>query len=599
MGKKKKDEKKNDKTNEKDKYKKGKKSKKGNEEFKEEVIQIPTTNILENEIYYSSKRVIQENEKNQYLTLIDISDILESQENYIVTLKEISDSIMRNLTDLKKSFSKLLKINFDDPDYFFSNKMGSTFTNNLDDDGNINNNNNQKDDKIGVYLELKDMWKFLREHGIIDENFSIAQFDRIFYRGKKNIEEMFLVPDNIPRIQIYDYIYLMIKKSLRQFKNKYENYVKFSQKEKEIFEKHIQEKNSLKDINLIPNENEKKKIDTYFNEEIIDPSLISFNYHNYKNTLQVHQFIEAIIRIAYLKYIHLNIPFTQKIENVINKFVIKRSKEKDRLNSKIEKSNLLKSGIMHDSEQLIAHQTTEQKQKTAEHIFIDNLIQKYEIILKSIFLKLYHHQNELSDFKYDRFNKESNEDMTLTHKFLYKNLVLKSDIIKEFYGTKESYCNYIVYYFKEKKTEFKDNKEKYDYYEDLFDIELIFYEFCEFIYFASNKYFDKNNLNSDDEKNYADFFNHLFNVIEKNDEFNNRKIIVKAKSNYTMPVLKQHIDKQTMIDTNLRKAHLDYLKRFEKLRIAKERRNMQLEEYNAINAVMVEDEEEEEDSYDY
>ena len=189
--------------------------------------------------------------------------------------------------------------------------------------------------------------------------------------------------------------------------------------------------------------------------------------------------------------------------------------------------------------------------------------------------------------------------MTLTHKFLYKNLVLKSDIIKEFYGTKESYCNYIVYYFKEKKTEFKDNKEKYDYYEDLFDIELIFYEFCEFIYFASNKYFDKNNLNSDDEKNYADFFNHLFNVIEKNEEFNNRKIIVKAKSNYTMPVLKQHIEKQTMIDTNLRKAHLDYLKRFEKLRIAKERRNMQLEEYNAINAVMVEDEEEEEDSYDY
>ena len=179
-----------------------------------------------------------------------------------MTLKEISNSILRNLIDLKKAYSKLLKINFDDPDYFFFNKMGSTLTNTLEDDGNVNNsynNNNQKDDKIGVYLELKDMWKFLREHGIIDENFSIAQFDRIFYRGKKNIEEMFLVPDNIPRIQIYDYIYLMIKKSLRQFKNKYENFVKFSEKEKEIFEKHIQEKQSLKDINLIPNENEKKK----------------------------------------------------------------------------------------------------------------------------------------------------------------------------------------------------------------------------------------------------------------------------------------------------------------------------------------------------
>lgn len=75
---------------------------------------------------------------------------------------------------------------------------------------------------------------------------------------------------------------------------------------------------------------------------------------------------------------------------------------------------------MHDTEQFIIHQTTEQKQKTAEHIYIDNLIQKYEIILKSIFLKLYHHQNELSDFKYDRFNKDSNEDMTLTYKFIEK-----------------------------------------------------------------------------------------------------------------------------------------------------------------------------------
>ena len=68
---------------------------------------------------------------------------------------------------------------------------------------------------------------------------------------------------------------------------------------------------------------------------------------------------------------------------------------------------------------------------------------------------------------------------------------------------------------------------------------------------------------------------------------------------YLKPVLKQHIEKQTMIDSNLRKTHLEYLKRFEKLRVAKERRNMQLEEYNAINAFIVEEEEEEEDSEDY
>ena len=599
---------KNEKGNENEKERGGKKKKSkkvtSKEEFKiQEVIQIPTTNILENEIYYSSKRVIKENEKNQYLTLMDISDILELQDNYLETYKEISNSILLNLTEIKKAYTKLLKINFDDPEFFFFQKIGSTFTNNLNDEDigntNNNNNNNQKDDKIGTYLELKDMWKFLREHGIIDENFSIAQFDRIFYKGKKNIEEMFLVPEDIPRIQIYDYIYLMIKKSLRQFKNKYENFMKFTKKEKEILDKHIQEKNSLKDINLVSNETDNKNLELYFEEEKIDPSLISFNYHNHKNTIQFHQFIEALIRVAFMKYINLDISFSKKMEMIINKFVIKKTKEKgEKLSSKLGASNLLRSGIMHDSEQYITHSSTNQKKNNTEHIYIDNFIQKYEIIMKGIFFKLYHHQNELTDFKLDKFNTENNEDMTLTHRFIYQHLVLKSDIIKEFYGKKENYCNYIVYYFKDKKNDFKTNKDKFDYYEDLFDIELIFYEFCEFLYFALNKYIEKNNLNSEDEKNFAFFFDHLYKVIESNYDFNNRKIVIKAKYNYIMPVLKSHVEKQTMIDSNLRKAHLDLLKRFEKLRVAKERRNMELEEGNVLNIYNEEEEEEEEEEND-
>jgi hypothetical protein len=65
-----------------------------------------------------------------------------------------------------------------------------------------------------------------------------------------------------------------------------------------------------------------------------------------------------------------------------------------------------------------------------------------------------------------------------------------------------------------------------------------------------------------------------------------------------MPVLKSHVEKQTMIDSNLRKAHLDLLKRFEKLRVAKERRNMELEEGNVLNIYNEEEEEEEEEEND-
>ena len=61
------------------------------------------------------------------------------------------------------------------------------------------------DDKIGTCLELKDIWKFFRDYGIIGEDLTIAQFDRIFYRGKKNAEEMFLIPEELPRRNIYKF----------------------------------------------------------------------------------------------------------------------------------------------------------------------------------------------------------------------------------------------------------------------------------------------------------------------------------------------------------------------------------------------------------
>lgn len=98
------------------------------------------------------------------------------------------------------------------------------------------------DDKIGTCLELKDIWKFFRDYGIIGEDLTIAQFDRIFYRGKKNAEEMFLIPEELPRRNIYKFLELMVRKSEEKFKSVHEKYVKFTEKEENMYNKSIGKK---------------------------------------------------------------------------------------------------------------------------------------------------------------------------------------------------------------------------------------------------------------------------------------------------------------------------------------------------------------------
>ena len=600
--------------------------------------------ILKDEIYLASTRSIKESSNNQYLSMIDITDILELQENFEQNYHQISNCLLRNISDLRRAYFHLMKINTEDPDFFFFNSRMQSASQAFEDletdlNNNINtnnNNNNEKDDKIGTCIELKDLWKFLRDYGIAGEDLTLAQFDRLFYHGSKNIEEMFTIPEELPKEKIYDYIYYMIHKSIRQFKYKNEYFYKFEQKEKEILNEHLNKKknenneniennllgiNNIKKLSSRPSiqargsvisvlnfgftsEEKKEENDNfslYFSESQEDPLFLSFDFHNQHNPILIPQFFEAIIRCAYLKYINLNISLEKKIELIISKFAIKKketrrhktnlSSSSNTSRSRIGRTSTLKSENEGNNNAKISN---EQKQRNLEHALIDNFISKFQFNLKPIFIKLFYKQKNLLDIQ----NRKEN-DMTITHKFLYENVILKSEFLKEFYVNKENYIELISYYFKEKKFSFKTFIEKYEYYQNLFNLEIIFYEFCEIVYISSTKYLISKMLNVDEDENYIKIFNHLNEVIENNQNLNLRKIIKNSKFKYNFPILKTHIQKQMIIDKNVERIHQQLLRRFERNRFMKERKNMDLEKENAYVVYDEEEEEEEEESEDY
>ena len=54
---------------------------------------------------------------------------------------------------------------------------------------------------------------------------------------------MFLIPEELPRRNIYKFLELMVRKSEEKFKSVHEKYVKFTEKEENIYNKSIGKKN--------------------------------------------------------------------------------------------------------------------------------------------------------------------------------------------------------------------------------------------------------------------------------------------------------------------------------------------------------------------
>ena len=686
--------------------------------------------VMKDQLYLASNRMINEIGNNQFLSIIDLSDIFEFEIQYEQTQTEVSNCILRNISEFTRVYNKLLKMGSSDEESNLIYKLGSvqigdalgdlnesviqpdsgggiegsnnsnknesnnkenpqsnkennvkfnlssfkkdiklnTKTEKSDNfdlekkerksnlilDKNSNNTNKNKknliesvslnptfaDDKIGTCLELKEIWKFFRDYGIIGEDLTIADFDRIFYRGKKNAEEMFLIPEELSKRNIYKFLELMVRKSEEKFKSVHEKYIKFTEKEKNMYDKNISRKtligvnnvsgtrgsisNKIKENNKKAENKDKDDISLYCEEDEENSELITFDFHNHHNPVLLRQFYEALIRAAYSKYYNLDMKLYQKIELLTSRFSSKsgkigdksslgekpKTKKLSRLQSKSLQNSLnntqndlntssVQMPVIGSDGNIIL--SLEQKQKNAEHIKIDAFILKFAVLIKPLFVKLYYVQNELNNFHKE--NSKINEQ-TLSHRFVFNNVIKKSELITKYYGKREQYCEFITYYFREKRIFFKTKLEQFKYYESLFDLDMVFYEFCEFIYLICSKYINENKLSLDEDKNYLEVINHLNQLIRGNNVFKNKTIIKKAKYNYTFPILKSHLLKKIQEDEVIRLNQIHLIDRIEKVRFNQERQNLKENDENVCpkeeeNLYPINTQEEEENSDEY
>jgi hypothetical protein len=464
-------------------------------------------------------------ELNQFKTSLDITDIIECEPDIESSLREVENILLRHLTEIKEWYNKYLnKVEKTNKDEFnttnasmmqnvensrvsgFASPPGNNFnlrdekTNFMEDNNNrqpsmTNLNEKEKNSSImeGVYnndlgfcMEMKDMWKFMRESNILSSEFTLAQFNRIFFKGPKNYIEMFLCPEDLDQKLIYDYVYLMISKARDEFIGKYKYAIERAERLRRIeigdlgisivdtmITKDSRESKELKDFqvqgginqsgqNFSPNNSSMNL--NYKSQELE----VNFDLHNKHNVVLLRQFYEAIVRIAYMKYFHLNQPLSMKlkmlIENCIrlNPFFIKKSNAKRSFNNNTTESSMNMSVL-------------EMKVKSYE-ISLENFIKEHENILRPIFKSLYT-KSTIIPKKYD---------MTITYRFFFETVVLRSNLLKDFLEDKLNFIGLINIYHKDRiiiTEENRNSKEIFTYSENLLDCEFIFYEFCEMTFY--------------------------------------------------------------------------------------------------------------------
>lgn len=100
--------------------------------------------------FHPGAKAKKEVEENPFKKLIDISDLMEFENNQAEVLKEIQNVLLRHNSELKqwyKSYSRKFEVH----------KSEESFA-----------------------MTLKQVWRFLRDTRLISANSTIAQFNRVF-----------------------------------------------------------------------------------------------------------------------------------------------------------------------------------------------------------------------------------------------------------------------------------------------------------------------------------------------------------------------------------------------------------------------------------
>jgi len=583
---------------------------------------------------------------------ISINDIINSETENKSKLKEIDNLILRNLSVIThlylyscgKEEIKTMDLGMSTVGASLSESKANKLSRRNTAKINIENSNNnlkpsdsqtlqseKKVEKIidydNVYnndlyfcLDFNHFWKIIRECGLITPELTLAMIDRICFQNQDNNIEMFYIPDILikkgnknsneeEKEIIYNYLYKKIEKAKIDFENKYRKKIKQSQ-----ILIYGENKNE-KEINKENETNSEQK------KECFD----DFDYHEGKNIILLRFFYEIIIRLAYIKYNDPQMSIFNKTKKLLDEM-------KSFLKAKIKTGNV-------DSIQMASILMMDPQLKNIDVIF-GKYLSDYNFCLHNIF-------NELYEASCDNENAYNPSDKTLTYRFFYDNIISNSEPLSKIFEDKLEYIDIISIYIKDKKvnsynyssvSKIYNEYEILDYIDNLLDNEMIFYEFCELIFFISRKYFifyginkeeqmntintnnksqstrtrrNKNfmsskkmiNLESEGEKENNE--NKLNNEIKDNKEMDNYKIIINyiikekdklmqrdkySRSNkYNYPILKTHQMIKKHIEDEIQRKIEEERKEKERKRFTHERNLFKEEDVN----VYVENEEKE------
>ena len=350
-----------------------------------------------------------------FIPIFDLSDLIREDSSITSDLDEISKVILRNLTYLKTIYRYLNKISKaelineetnsskliirDDLKTIEQNiissrkrvpnllnrssikRLGKQTTNPTILSVNVQKKNkiedNIRSDELSFGISMLDVWLFLRDGGILNENVSICEFDRLFALGNSTITETYLVPEDINEPKdIYKYIYNKIKETKNNFVYKYNKYFEYYYRDSKI-PKSMRisfAKEEKKDYN-----DEKKNNNKIFNMEHI---------HDKRRIILPRMFQESIIRASQLFYYtsknleERNMTLSKKLTNLLNILIPPGVKKRNIGSTRASHSKLEQS--FNTSVAVI-----ENRNKLQEYHIVSEFMSLFFTDLKNMFNKLH------------------------------------------------------------------------------------------------------------------------------------------------------------------------------------------------------------------
>jgi hypothetical protein len=579
---------------------------------------------------------------------LDISDLIELDPSIESDLKEIDRVLLRNLSLMTHLYMYACgRENIKDSDIGLSTIAPSNMENKVINNKNNNNNNknNEKNEKNNkdeekkenidfdnIYnnnlyfcLDLEKFWKLIREVGLIDENFNLVDVDRIYYRNKNNYINMNYIPDEVVKEKndekIYDYLYQYLNKNKKdfEFKNKQEiessNNIcdKINEINKNIREQIKLNNNNLKNEN---NKDENQEINNN-NEYLSKYSFYLINdIHDRRNTILLRSFYELLIRVAYIKYKDIEGSLSSKLKTLF--MILKSFFKAKRKNPTMSFINL--NVIDNKINNYDSH--------------IQKFIEFHYINLNSLFEDIYYCNN----FNLNK-NLNNNNDKTITYNYFYNKVIKRTKKINNIYVSKLNFVELMIIYHKEKKFKIKneeennennsnkeeENEDKQKLFYDLkniFNNEMIKFEFFEILFYICRKYIkfyniqiiapksNKNNKKNNSHlksflsrknsnlpqgRNENDVYKEVLELFNETVRKNKNSINNLKKYKYDFPKIKNHELYEKMKEDERQRQLEKERKEKEKIRYEKERKNFENEDSN----VYKEEDDNQSESEDY